>query len=135
MDEHGRTTALSSTELVLLDSGQPDYNPVLDRSAGVILQQPLAETLVQGGTLVVGGLARPSTEGGLVAELIGEGGQILGQRVFDVPGDGSADYVPFSVEIAYTVDEPTWVLLIVRERGERIPGIVYLISTEVLLSP
>jgi hypothetical protein len=134
-DEAGRTTALSSIELVLLTSGQPDYNPVLDRLAVVILQEPLSESIVQGGVVVVSGLARTSTGAPLVAELIAETGQIVGQRVFDVPGEAAAEHTPFTVEIPYTVDEPTWVLLIVREGGERIPGIVYLISTEVLLSP
>ena len=135
LDEHGRTTALSSIELVLLASGQPDYNPVLDRSASVIIQQPLFGNLVQGGAVLVSGLARPSTGFSLVAELIGETGQVVGQRVFDVQGGIALEHAPFSVEIPYNVDEPTWVLLIIRERGERIPGIIYLISTEVLLSP
>ena len=134
-DETGRTTALSSIEVVLLASGQPDYNPVLDRSASVIIQQPLPGILVQGGAVLVSGLARPSTEVSMVAELVGENGQVVGQRVFDV-GDGIVpEHMPFTVEIPYSVDEPTWVLLIIRERGERIPGIIYLISTEVLLSP
>ncbi|HUF39874.1 MAG TPA: hypothetical protein VMN57_15220 [Anaerolineales bacterium] len=134
-DESGRTTALSSVDLVLLDSGQPDYNPILDRSAAVIIQEPLPENLVQGGTVLVSGLARPSAGGGLVAELIGETGQVVGQRVFDVTAGAGEVYASFSVEIPYNVAEPTWVLLIIRERGERIPGIVYLTSTEVLLSP
>jgi hypothetical protein len=83
----------------------------------------------------VTGLARPSAETSLVAELIGENGQVVGQRVFDVGIDSGSGHLPFTVDILYSVDEPTWVLLIIRERGERIPGTVYLISLEVLLSP
>jgi hypothetical protein len=134
-DASGRTTALSSIDLVLLASGQPDYNPVLDRTAAVIVQEPLPEVLVQGGAVQVTGLARPSAETSLVAELIGENGQVVGQRVFDVGIDSGSGHLPFTVDILYSVDEPTWVLLIIRERGERIPGTVYLISLEVLLSP
>ena len=134
-DEFGRTTALSSVELVLIASGQADYNPVLSTIAPIVIQQPLPEILIQGGTVIVSGLARPSTSFDLVAELITETGQVVGQRVFDVDDPGSLSHTPFTVEITYTVDEPIWVLLIIRERGERIPGITYITSTEVLLSP
>lgn len=134
-DAAGRTTALSSVELVLLSSGQADYNAVIDLLADVVIQDPLPNALIQGGSLVVTGLARPSTDLNLVAELITESGQVVGQRVFNVARTMPPGHMPFIVEIPFNVSEPTWVLLVIRERGERIPGITYLTSTEVLLSP
>jgi hypothetical protein len=134
-DEFGRTTALSSIELILLASGDPDLNVVVDRLARFIIAAPENGALIQGGRIVVSGLARPAVPQGLVAEIITEKGAIIGQRVFNVLPGAPGEYVPFVVEIPYTVSEPTWVLLIVRERGERIPGITYLNSTEILLSP
>jgi len=134
-DEFGRTTALSSIELILLSSGDPDLNVVVDRLASIIIENPLEGALIQGGRLIVSGLARPAVRAGLVAEIITEKGAIISQRVFDVPAALPGVYLPFIVEIPYSVTEPTWVLLIVRERGERLPGITYLISTEILLSP
>ncbi len=134
-DEYGRTTALSSTDLVLLSSGQPDFNVVVDRSAPVVIQEPQMNAIIQGDRLVVTGMARPAVSLDFVIELITQAGRVVSQRVFDVKADHPARHVPFIVEVPYSIEEPTWVLLLVREQGNRIPGITYLTSTEVLLSP
>lgn len=134
-DAAGRITALSSVPLILLAGGSPDYNAVVDRLATVVIQEPLNDAIIQGGSVVITGLARPTTPLALVAELITETGQVVGQRVFDVAEPLPTLHLPFIVEVPYSVDQPTWVLLLVRERGERIPGITYLTSLEVLLSP
>jgi hypothetical protein len=134
-DAFGRTTALSSVDLVLLSSGVSDFNVVVDTQANFVLDDPQPDALIQGGRVLVSGVARPDNPVGLVAELITEGGSILSQRVFAVPDADSDAYRPFVVDIPYSVDEATWVLLIIRERGGRIPGIAHLTSREILLSP
>lgn len=134
-DEYGRTTALASTDLVLLSSGQPDFNVVVDRSAPVVIQEPPLNAIVQGEGVVVSGMARPAVSKDFVIEMIAQNGKVISQRVFDVEAASPSEHVPFIIEVPFSVDDPTWVLLLIRERGDRIPGITYLTSTEVLLSP
>ena len=47
--------------------------------------------------------------------------------------DGS--YVPYAVEVPYTVEVATWVRLRISESSTRIPGMEHLTSVQVLLSP
>ncbi len=134
-DAFGRTTALSSVDLVLLSSGVSDLNVVVDTQARFVLDEPQADALILGGRVLVSGISRPGNPDGLVAELITEAGTILSQRVFAVPEGAPDTYRQFFVDIPYTVEEATWVLLIIRERGDRIPGITHITSVEILLSP
>lgn len=134
-DEFGRTTALNSKDLVLLSSGQPDFNVVVDVLAPITIEEPLENAIIQGDSVVVAGLARPAVTLDYVIELIAQNGKVISQRVFNVSAADPTSHVPFIIEVPFTVEDPTWVLLLIRERGDRIPGITYLTSTQVLLSP
>ena len=134
-DEFGRTTALASKDLVLLASGQPDFNVVVDLLAPVAIQEPQNNAIIQGDSVVVSGLARPAVTTDYVVELIAQNGKVISQRIFNVSATDPSTHVPFIIEVPFTLEDPTWVLLLIRERGDRIPGITYLTSMEVLLSP
>jgi hypothetical protein len=134
-DEYGRTTALASTELVLLSSGQPDYNVVVDNLAPVTIQEPQLNAIIQGDSLVVSGMARPAIAMDYVIELVAQNGKVISQRVFNVSTSSPGEHQSFIVEVPYSIEDPTWVIVLIRERGDRIQGITYLTSTEVLLSP
>jgi hypothetical protein len=134
-DRFGRTTQLESVELILLSIGGEDLNPPGDRLAPVVVETPRSSTLIQGGELVVSGLARPRSTQPLVLELSDEQGKILATRLVEVAGEGAADHRPFTTTLPYSVAEPTRALLTVRERDDRIPGNVHLTSLEVLLGP
>ncbi|MFQ5617042.1 MAG: hypothetical protein ACE5GO_11370, partial [Anaerolineales bacterium] len=131
----GRPKALASVELILLSSGNPDLNVVTDLLSRIVIEDPQQGDLIQGGRLIVSGLARPSNSKPLLAELITGEGKVVGMRVFDTEDGPENEHHPFLVEVPYTVTEPTWARLVIRERGERIPGTIYLSSLEILLSP
>ena len=134
-DEFGRTKALTSVELILLASGTADLNPITDNRSRFVIKEPKQDDLIQGGTLIVTGLARPVHDLPLMAELVTETGQIVGFRLVNVPSGHPEDHRPFIVQINYNVTEATRARLIIRESGQRIQGTIHLVSQEVLLSP
>jgi hypothetical protein len=134
-DENGRTSALASTDIILLSVGEADYNPAGDNYEAITIQQPDPNALIQGGTMRVSGLARPRSERPLMIELHTEEGKIVGTRQVAVESSGAGQYGNFAIDVPYNISAPTRVRLMVWERGDKIPGIVHLSSLEVLLSP
>ena len=134
-DENGQVMALASVDLILLSIGDPDLNPSGDLLERIVIQAPEPDVLVQGGTLRVSGLARPLTEKALMVELRAVDGRVLGSRQVEVILPDSGGHGIYAIDVPYTVNEPTPARLFVWELGERIPGIAYLSSLELLLSP
>jgi hypothetical protein len=134
-DDAGRTVALNSVPLILLSLGEADIVPPRDVLAPIIVRQPRKKALIQGGMLVVSGLAR--LEGGnlLAVKLVTAKGSQVGFRLAEVQGASPGGYGEFAVEVPYTVSEPTLALLIVQEGGASLDDIIHLTSFEVLLSP
>ena len=133
-DTYGRAVAVGSGDLILLSMGVSDITPSGGLGEPIVIREPTRNNLIQGGTVIVSGLAKPS-EDFMLVELVTYEGSVVGYRqVYVIPAaDGS--YVPFAVEVPYTVTTPTWVRLQISESGVRIPGIEHLSSVEVLLSP
>jgi len=133
-DEYGRPTTINTIDLILLSMGTSDITPSEARTERIIIREPAANKLIQGGNVIVSGLAKPS-EDFLLVELVAADGSIVGYRqVFVAPAaDGS--YVPYSIEVPYQVTTPTWVRLRISESGKRIAGIEHLSSVVVLVSP
>ncbi len=134
-DAAGRTTDLASVDLILLSSGISDLNPPGDLLAPLVIEEPPAETRIEGGQLVVTGLARPASDQPLKVELIDGRNVIIGERLVAVAEGPAGEHRPFATELTYRVEETTRALLVIRERGERIPGTTHLVSLEIILAP
>ena len=138
-DAFGRLKALASVDLTLLSTGNPELNPTADQLTRIVIQQPELGEQIQGGSLIIAGLAQPLSQNPLLGELVTEAGKVVGFRligVVDASAEKSvAEYRPFSAEISYSIDEPTWVRLLVSERGEEIQGTIYLTNIEIFLNP
>ncbi|MFZ2097014.1 MAG: hypothetical protein WAV05_10285 [Anaerolineales bacterium] len=134
VDTFKRPVSINSLDLLLLSMGTSQITPSVDRTEKIVIREPTKNQLIQGGTVIVSGLAKP-TEDFMLAELVTTDGSVVGYRqVFVTPApDGS--YVPFAVEVPYQVDAPTWVRLRISESGTRITGIEHLSSVEVYLTP
>lgn len=135
VDGHGRTSALASVDVILLSVGAADLNPAGDNFEAIVIRQPGSNSLIQGGTMRVAGLARPRSERPLMIELHTNEGKIVGTRQVTVEASDVGQYGDFAIDVPYNISAPTQVRLMVWERGDRIPGIVHLSSLEVLLSP
>jgi hypothetical protein len=134
-DEAGRTIALSSVDLLLLSRGDSDINPSDLLQELIYIREPKIKTLVQGGTVLISGFAKPFTDQPLIVHLIADDGKVVGQRVVGV-GDRLANgYGEFAIEVPYTVERLTPARLTIYEIGLPISPIRYLASQEVMLGP
>jgi hypothetical protein len=133
-DQSGRAVAVNSVDLILLAMGPSDVTPTGDLTEPIVIREPNRNHLIQGGTAIVSGLAKPSEEI-MYAELVTSDGSVVGySQVFLTP-DPNGGYVPFTIEVPYSVTSGTWVRLQLSEIGVRIPGVEHLSSVEVFLSP
>jgi hypothetical protein len=133
-DTYGRPVTIGSVDLLLLSMGTSWITISNERSEPIVIREPTPNQLIQGGKVIVSGLAKPS-EDFMLVELVAIDGTVVGYRqVFVTPApDGS--YVPYAVEVPYQVAAPTWVRLRISESGTRITGMEQLSSVEVLVSP
>ena len=134
-DEFGRVSALNSVDLILLSEGEEDLNPTDATLQQIVIEQPGPKRLIQGGTVVVSGLARLRNEQNLVAELRNEENQVVGFRLVGVEPPGEDGYGNFLAEVPYTGDKLEPVRLSVYESGGAISEKIYLSSVEILAGP
>jgi glutaredoxin 2 len=60
---------------------------------------------------------------------------VVGSQLVPLPPKSAGSYVPFSVDIVYTISSYISALLQVSQMDERIGGMMYLYSQEVYLNP
>jgi len=132
LDKEGRIQSLNSLRLLLLSTGVNELNPVGDPAEPVLVVKPLAEELVSGGIVNVKGDIWPFNLQPVVLELVDSEGKSLGLRLLSV-----SDIKPqlFESTIPYKVDEPTSVRLVIRQDDDRMPGVFYVYTREIVLNP
>lgn len=134
-DSFGRLIDVNSVNLVLLKYGDSELNPATALWQVIQIDEPGRQTMLQGGSVFVSGLARPNTDNPLFVELVGQDGQNLGHRLAAVEIKIQGGYGAFAAEVPYSVSEVTNALLLVYESGGTLSEIAHLASVEVLLSP
>ena len=133
--EFGRLKSLNSVDLILLSTGIASVNYTPEAQDRLIIQQPLADHMVTGDTLLVSGLARTNTETPLVLFIVDEEGNMVGMGSASVVIPEGSDHGLFVGEIKFSVDRPVWVRLVVGLQGPRVPGITYAESLELVVGP
>ena len=134
LDSFGRAVSINSVDLILLMMGSSSITPASPKTEPVVIREPIENQLIQGGELIVSGVAKPDS-GVMLVELVTADGSIVGYKDVFITASPDGSYVPYTVEVPYQVETPTWVLLQVSESGARISGIDHLTSVQVLLSP
>lgn len=134
-DEFGRTVALNSVPLILLSIGEADIVPPQDVLAPIVIQQPAKKALIQGGKVLVSGLARSGSDQPLMVRLIDEQGSEVGSRLAGVQIPEGSQYGSFAIEVPYNVSAATRVLLVITAGGASLNDVIHLSSREILLSP
>ncbi len=131
-DKQGRVQALNSVRVLLLSSGTNEINPPGNPSEPVRVFSPSKTESVSGGVLTVRGDIWPFNLQPIILELVAPDGQSLGLRILAVQ-----DIQPrlFETTIPYQISEPVSARLVIRQDDDRIPGLYYLYSQEVLLNP
>ena len=134
-DAFGRPAAVNSVSLVLLSRGTNDFNASDALQKKIIIQQPAENSLVQGGKLLVAGMARTASSQMLRVQILAEDGRIVGSRLAALAEHKAGEYAQFAVEVPYTVADLTPVRLIVFEDGGQISEFLHLASVLLQLSP
>ena len=131
-DKDGRITALNSVRVLLLSSGVNEINPVGNPSEPVGVVEPGLKDEVSGGVLTVRGDVWPFNLQPVIMELIDPKGKSIGLRILTVE---TIEPQKFDTTIPYKVTEPTIARLTIRQDDDRIPGLFYVYSQEILLNP
>ena len=136
-DRYQRTIALTSVDLILLQLGRNKITPPNDLTEPYIIREPRADDTIQGGVIVVEGLARILSTSPILIECIDPDGNIVGDAQIEVEAPNQIlSHIPFEVFIPYSVEESTNVRITVRQDSDsRLAGTLYLYSFEVTLEP
>lgn len=131
-DEFGRVQSLNSVRVLLLSSGVNEITTPGNPSEPVRVFNPMPKDAPSGGLLNIRMDLWPFNLESVVVELIDPEGKSLGLRVISVD-----QLNPQIVEtsIPYKISEPVSARLTIRQNDDRIAGLFYLYSQEVLLSP
>lgn len=131
-DKEGRIQSLNSVRVLLLSSGVNEITPAGNPSEPVGVVEPVVDEPVSGGVLTVRGDVWPFNLQPVVLELIDPEGKSIGLRILSVT---TIQPQLFEATIPYKVTEPTLARLTIRQDDDRMPGLFYVYSQEVLLNP
>jgi len=131
-DKAGRTTALNSVRVLLLSSGTNEINPTGNPSEPIRVVEPLLKDEISGGVLTVRGDVWPFNLQPVIMELIDPNGKSIGLRILTVE---TIDPQKFDTTIPYKISEPTIARLTIHQDDDRMPGLFYVYSQEVMLNP
>ena len=134
-DQYGRLTAVYSVHLILLTEGSSIINLPGNLKERCVIDKPVPGRRIAGGKLTVTGVMRPFNSLPLVVELISRNDKIIASQLVTISPASDDSYVPFQIDLPYSISSGTWALLVVRQPDERIGGMMYLYSREVYLSP
>ncbi|MCC6500679.1 MAG: hypothetical protein IT313_10470 [Anaerolineales bacterium] len=131
-DEFGRVQSLNSVRVILLSSGVEELTPPGNPSEPVRVFNPLPKEQPSGGVVNLRMDWWPFNLEPVIVELIDPEGRSLGLRVISV-----TQLNPQMVEttIPYAISEPLSARLTIRQDDDRIPGLFYLFTQEVMLNP
>ena len=131
-DKLGRLQSLNSVRVLLLSSGINEINPPGNPSEPVGVFSPLVEDDVSGGVLNIRGDVWPFNLNPVILELIDEDGRSMGLRILNLD---QLNPQLFDTTLPYKVSEPTVARLTIRQDDDRIDGLFYVYSQEVVLNP
>jgi hypothetical protein len=132
LDKAGRIQSLNSVHVLLLSSGTNEINPPGNPSEPVGVVSPPLEEPISGGVVNVRGDVWPFNLNPLILELIDPSNKSIGLRILTLD---NLNPQLMNTTIPYKVSEPTLARLTIRQDDDRIDGLFYVYSQEVLLNP
>jgi hypothetical protein len=132
-DDAGRVQSQLAMRVLLLSIGADEITPEGDSSErAVFYAPPRKDAVAQEGVVNVDGRFLPFNDQPVILELLNPEGRTIGLRVLDFAG---TDEQLFTTTIPYKVSEPTLARLVLKQDDERLDGLIYLYSQEILLNP
>ncbi len=134
-DQYGRLTALNSVRLLLLPEGYSVIYPPGGLQERCVIDLPLGGQRITGGSVIVAGEIRPYNSMPLSVELIARDGQVVGSQLVPIVPSPEDTYLPFRVELSYSVTGPTDALLTISQSDDRIGGLMYVFARPAFINP
>jgi hypothetical protein len=132
-DDAGRLQAQLAMRVLLLSIGEAEITPEGNPAERAVFYAPSRRNgVAQDGVVTITGRFQPFNDQPVILELLDPAGKTLGLRVLDFNGTGEQ---LFNTTIPYRVSEPTLARLVLKQDDERLDGLLYLYSQEVLLNP
>jgi hypothetical protein len=135
-DYYGRRIAQTGVPILLLQIGESEYEVPQFTKQPVILDLPVAGGFAKKGNLHIEGGIHLYNNNPVIVELISQTGGITANKAVTVAGNGEAEFVPFALDVPYTVSKRTPVRLTIRQTSEISSGIdIFLYSQLIFLDP
>ena len=131
-DQAGRLQSLNSVRVLLLSSGINEINPPGNPSEPIGVFSPKDEAEVSGGVLSVRGDVWPFNLNPVILELVDPEGKSMALRILNLD---QLQPQLFETTLPYKVTEPTVARLTIRQDDDRIDGLFYVYSQQVILNP
>jgi hypothetical protein len=132
-DDAGRVQSQLAMRVLLISIGADEITPEGDPvERAVFYAPPRKEAVAQDGVVNIEGRFLPFNDNPVILELLDPQGRTLGLRLLDFNGTGEQ---LFTSTIPYKVSKPTTARLILKQDDERMDGLIYLYSQEILLNP
>jgi hypothetical protein len=132
LDKQGRVQSLNSVRVLLLTSGASEITPPGNPSEPVGVISPLAGESVTGGVVNVKGDIWPFNLNPVIFELVDPNGKSIVARIVNV---NTINPQLFQTTLPYKVFVPTLARLTIRQDDDRIDGLFYVYTQEILLNP
>jgi hypothetical protein len=134
-DGYKRPIAITAVDVILQSLGSNDLTPSGDGLQAIAIQQPRNNQSFEGGTLLVKGMARPSSSQPMLVELVTADGAVIASRQSALQARPDGTHAPFEIELPYSVTKITDARVIARQQGDRLDGMLALASAQVWLKP
>ncbi len=132
-DEFGRRIVQSAVPVILLQIGKSEVEAPQFLKQAFIIQSPVANAVVKGGTLSINGYAHPFNNNPIIIELMTQTGGVMESKVVKLPKVAEGQrFVRFSAEIPYTVGIRTPVRVTIRQRSELLPNVDVALSSQIV---
>ena len=135
-DVFGRRIAQSGVPVLLLQIGKSEFENARFTKQPVILKSPVAGGFGKKGSLHIEGVIHLYNDNPIIVELYTQTGGIVANRALYVTGNDAVDFVPFSLDVPYSVTRRTPVRLTIRQASEISSSVdIFLYSQLIFLDP
>ncbi len=114
-DGYDRRIAQVGVPVILMQIGESEIENPIFFNQPVILSSPVNGGIAQNGSLHIEGQVHLFNENPIIIELISHTGGVVASKAIMVKAAAGKEYVPFSVDIPYSVSKRTPVRLVVRQ--------------------
>ena len=135
-DYYGRRMAQIGVPVTLLQIGKSEIENAQFNKEAVVLKSPVAGGFYKNGNLHIEGMIHLYNGNPIIVELFTQTGGIVANKALYVKGSEGVDFVPFSLDLPYTVSKRTPVRVTIRQASELSPNAdISLFSQLVFLDP